>query len=110
MDAASELLVGERGKPALDQVDPRGSGRREMHVNARMPSQPPMDPRRLVGAVVVEDQVDVERGRHSRLDRVEELTELDRAVRLHGQYPGARPRVGAMGEVQPFPYDSTQGN
>ena len=40
-------------------------------------SQPAVDQRRLVGAVVVENQVDVQLGGHRRVDRVEELAELD---------------------------------
>ena len=38
MDAAPELLVGEGGEPALDQIDPRRPGGGEMHVKARRPA------------------------------------------------------------------------
>ena len=39
-----------------------------MQMEAWALGQPPVDQRRFVGAVVVEDQVDVEVGRHGRLD------------------------------------------
>ncbi len=72
MHAAAQLLVGERGEPALDEVDPRGTRRGEVHVVARMAHEPAVDERRLVGPVVVENHVHVERGRDGRLNRVEE--------------------------------------
>src|SRR2546425_12434283 len=40
MDAAPQLFVGERREPPLDQVDPRGAGRGEMHVVARVTNEP----------------------------------------------------------------------
>src|SRR5262249_60451001 len=57
----------------LHLVQPRRAGRREMHHVARVPLPPPFDPRRLVRAVVVHDQVN----RHPRLGgngRVQALT------------------------------------
>src|SRR5207245_10776228 len=51
MHAASQLLVGERREPALDQVDPRGARRGEVHVVARMAHQPAVDERSVVCAV-----------------------------------------------------------
>src|SRR5262245_61482805 len=48
MRAALDLLFGQRGKPALDQVQPRGARRREMHMKARVTREPASDPRRLV--------------------------------------------------------------
>src|SRR5882724_10209462 len=67
MHAASQLLGGERREPALDQVDPRGARRGEVHVVSRMAHEPAMDEWRLVGAVVVENHVHVERRWHGRL-------------------------------------------
>src|SRR5437899_11945058 len=80
MHAASKLLVGERREPALDQVDPRGAGRGDVHVVSRMAHQPAVDERRLVGSVVVENHMHIERRRYGRLDRVEEPAEFRRAV------------------------------
>ena len=45
MDAAADLLVGEVAEPALDLVDPRRSGRGEVHVEAGVAGQPLAGPR-----------------------------------------------------------------
>ena len=76
MGAALDLLLGQRGEPALDQVEPRRAGRGEMHMKPRMAGQPSAHARRLVGAVVVENQMNVEVRRDLRVDRVEKLQEL----------------------------------
>src|SRR3990172_6889920 len=57
MRPASQLAVGEVGKEALDLVDPRGTGGREVQLKAGMTKQPALDERRLVCAVVVEDEM-----------------------------------------------------
>src|SRR3979411_125937 len=61
MHAAAQLLLSEGGKPPLDQVDPGRPGRREVHVVARMAGKPSLDTRRLVCAVVVQNQMEDER-------------------------------------------------
>jgi len=78
--ATSQLLVGERREPALDQIDPRGTRRGEVHVVSPMAHEPAVDERRLVGAVVVENHVHIERRRHGPLDCVEEPAKFRRAV------------------------------
>ena len=60
MRAALDLFLGQCGKPSFDHVQPRRTGRREVHMKARMPSEPPSNPRRLVRPVVIENQMDVE--------------------------------------------------
>jgi hypothetical protein len=45
-----------------------------------MPDEPALNGRRLVRAEVIEHHVDVEVPRHRRIDRIEELLELDRTV------------------------------
>ena len=55
-----------------------------MQMEAWALGQPPVDQRRFVGAVVVEDQVDVEVGRHGRLDQIEELPERNRPMAAVG--------------------------
>src|SRR4030095_8267178 len=77
-----ELLLGRRGTPPLTGVQPRAAGRREVDMKAGMPQQPAMNPRRFVGARVVDDQVDVERRRHRPVDGPQELTELAGPVAL----------------------------
>src|SRR6266436_8917373 len=80
MHTPAQLLLGQRREPALDEIDPRGAGRREVQVEARMARQPAMDRRRLVRARVVEDQVHLERGGDARLNGVEKLPELARSL------------------------------
>ena len=63
MHAAAQLLFGEQTEPALHQVQPGGAGGCEVHMEAGPLGQPVADQRRLVGGVVVRDQVDVEVGR-----------------------------------------------
>ena len=75
-----ELLAGQFSEPALNLVDPGRVGRREVQVESGMPEQPALRRRRLVGAEVVEDEVDLEISRHLSIDAVEELPELDRTV------------------------------
>jgi hypothetical protein len=62
MDTAAELLVGEQSEPPLHLVEPRRVGGREVHVEPGVGSQPLHDRRRLVGAVVVADQMDLQAG------------------------------------------------
>src|SRR5262249_55595207 len=78
----AELFLGQRGKPALDQIDPGGAGRGEVQMEAWMTGQPAVNRRRLVGAGVVENQVDVEAGRDPGVDRREELPEFAGALPL----------------------------
>jgi len=51
-----------------------------VQVESGMPEQPALRRRRLVGAEVIEDEVDLEISRHLSIDAVEELPELDRTV------------------------------
>ena len=73
--AAPDLLGGQSREEALDEIDPRSSGRREVNVEARTLGQPAMDQGDLVRPVVVHDQVDVETGRDVGVDSVEKLTD-----------------------------------
>src|SRR5262245_29099231 len=61
VDAPTQLLLGERGEPAFDEVDPRGPRRREVQMHPRMAGEPAMDGRGLVRAGIVENAVHVER-------------------------------------------------
>jgi hypothetical protein len=82
VDAAPQLLGRQVREPAFDQVEPGSVGRREVDVHARPLGQPLPDPSRLVGAVVIHDEVQIEVRWHGGVDRVEELPELDGAVPL----------------------------
>jgi hypothetical protein len=54
---APEPVLREVAKEALYHVQPRRAGRREVHVKARMPFQPPLHLGMFVRGVVVRDQV-----------------------------------------------------
>ena len=82
-DAMLEPAPGEFGEEALDGIEPRARGRREMEGPARMALEPGADFVLLVRRVVVEDDVDGLVCRHLALDAVEEADELLMAVALH---------------------------
>ena len=94
--ATADLLVGEFHKPALHQVQPGTTGRREVKTVAWVTEQPAVNHRSLVGSVVVQDQVHVQRRRHLRIDAIQELAELDRAM------PPAATSSAANSEVVPW--------
>ena len=56
-DAAADALLGDVAEEALDHVQPRRGGGREVHDEARMPGQPLLHVGMLVRGVVVDDQV-----------------------------------------------------
>lgn len=105
--SSSDLLVCELGEESLDLVDPRGVGRREVNMKPRVFGEPIADGRRLVGAVVVHDQMNVEIRGSVGVDGVEELAELNGAmahVRLADDFPGfdvqrSEERDGAVSTV-----------
>ena len=76
MHSTAQLLFGEQPKPALHQVQPGGAGGREVDMEAGPFGEPVPDQRRLVGGVVVRNQVHVQPGGHLGLDGIEELAEL----------------------------------
>ena len=85
MHAAPQLLGGQLGEPALNEVQPGPVGRGEVDVEPRSFSEPRSDERGLMCAVVVHDEMYVEVRRHPRVETIEELAELHRpmaAVRL----------------------------
>src|SRR5439155_27348697 len=80
MRTALDLLLGQRGEPAFHQVEPRRTGGREVHMKSGMPSEPPPNLRGFMRAVVVQNQMDVEVGRHRVVNRVEKAQELSTAM------------------------------
>src|SRR2546425_4787535 len=82
MDAPADLLLRQRGEPPLDEIDPRAPRWREVDMEARMPRQPAVDQRRLVGAGVVDDEMNRERLGDGVIDRIEERAKLARPVAL----------------------------
>src|SRR5262245_6014179 len=76
IDAAPDLLVGDKCEEALDLIKPGAAGRREVDMPAWPFGEPVADQRGLVRGVVVHDEMDVETVRDRGLDLVEELAEL----------------------------------
>ncbi len=70
--AASQALACDLCEPALDLIQPRSAGRREMDPVTRMLGEPLFHVRVLVGSVVVEDEVNARRGRDRGVDFIEE--------------------------------------
>ena len=64
------------GKPAFHQVDPRAVGGREVDVETGTLGEPVPDDRRLVGAVVIHDDMRLQIGGHVGLDHIQELAEF----------------------------------
>ena len=59
VNAAAQLPFSKEREPAFDQVEPGTTGRCEMQMEARVPQQPTLNGRGLVGSVVVKNQVQV---------------------------------------------------
>src|SRR5260370_6129444 len=79
-DAAAQVLGGQESKPAFDEIEPRGDSRREVKMKTWALEQPTLNGCRLMSTVVIEDQMNVKRWRHLRIDLIEELAELQRTV------------------------------
>ena len=63
MGAAPDVVLSQRGEPALDLIEPRRRSRREVDVEPRVACEPGSDRRGLVRPVVVHHEVDVQLGR-----------------------------------------------
>ena len=74
--AATDGALGDEGEEPFDLVEPGRIGRREMNVPTRAAGEPSSDFGMLVGGVVVDDEMDVELGRHIGLDVAQEGEEL----------------------------------
>jgi len=81
-DAATDGISGNFGEKAFHLIEPRGRGWREVEVETGVPFQPPFDFRRLVGGVVIDNQVDIQAGKGLAVDPVQEANELLAPVAL----------------------------
>ena len=77
MDATTQLFFSEASEPAFHQVEAGRARRREVEMKARMTQQPTLDGRGFVGGVVIDDQMQLECGRHRLVDGRKELAKLD---------------------------------
>ncbi len=113
--AAADGLLRDDVEPDLDLVEPGGMGGSEVEMAAGPGGQPALDPSMLVGAMVVDDEVDVEVWGHVGINVFEEARELPVAVaRLAwGQDPaggdvqGGKEGGGAVADVEPCVTPST---
>jgi hypothetical protein len=80
INAAADFPFGKERKEALNLIEPGRTGRRQMNMPARPLGQLASDQRRLVGGVIVPDEMDIETLRNVGFDLVEELSELSRAM------------------------------
>jgi len=81
--ATSNALCRDLGEEALHEVHPGRAGGREMQLETGMLFQPGLHLGRLVGGVVVEDQVDVAGFFHGPVDAAQETQELLGTVTRH---------------------------
>jgi hypothetical protein len=80
MRAAADVVLGQRGEPALDLIEPGRRSRRKVDVEPRVACEPGPDRGRLVSAVVVHYEVDIHLRCHVGLDGAQELQEFAAAV------------------------------
>ena len=80
VDTTADLALGQKRKPTLDLIEPRGVRGSEVEVIARPFGKPSFDRRRLVGGIIVHDQMHVEIDRYIGFDLVEEFAKLGSTV------------------------------
>ena len=80
---AANAVLGNQAEKAFDLIDPRGGGRGEVHVKARMPFEPGLNLGVLVGGVVVGDQVHGEVLRCLSIDAAQEFEPFLMPVSRH---------------------------
>src|SRR6266850_357426 len=74
--APTDSTLSDAGEETFDLVEPGGVGGREVNVPTRTACKPSSDLGMLVGGVVVDNEMDVELGRHIGLDVAQEGEEL----------------------------------
>jgi hypothetical protein len=74
--ASAQALAGDLSEEALDEIQPGGSGRGEVEMKARVFREPRLDQGMLVGAVVVQNEMDVLPARGLPINRVQECQEF----------------------------------
>jgi hypothetical protein len=69
--SAADSFSCDFGKPAFDLIEPRRTGWREVQVIARSCSEPSLHGGMFMGAVIIQDQMDVQIGRNGLVDTIE---------------------------------------
>jgi len=80
MRAATNLFFGQGCKPAFDLIEPGRRGWREMNLKARVARKPVADGWRLVRAVVVHHEMNVQISGNGCLNRAQEFQEFATAM------------------------------
>jgi hypothetical protein len=80
VNATAELFLGEQGEPALDEIDPGRALWREVQMIPGTLRQLALGQGGLVGGIVGHAEMDVQIFRDRGVDRVQELSELDRPM------------------------------
>jgi hypothetical protein len=80
MCPSADLFFSEGGKPSFYHIEPGSACGGEVHMIARPLGQPGTDYWCFVSAVVVQDQMDIQRFRNSIVDPTQELPKLDRPM------------------------------
>src|SRR4051794_29657239 len=104
MAGTANVLFSQLCEPALHLIDPGRVGGREVEVEAGVSEQPAVDQRRLVGAVIVQDEMHLQVGWHLRVDAIQKLAELGGSVSAmyladdfaSGDIQGGKQRRGAV--------------
>ena len=119
--AVADGPLGDEVEPALDLVEPRGIGGGEMKVIAGPGREPALDLDRLVGAVVVNGEVDIQvrgpvgvNGPEEAQERLVAMSRLAQGQDLaDGDVPGGKERGGAVTDVvvrDPFDVAELEGS
>ena len=66
----AQALAGNVGEEAFDEIQPRRSGRREVEMNPRVLHEPRLHSRMFMGAIVIENEMDVAAPRGLPIDGV----------------------------------------
>jgi len=77
MDTALDFLSRQICKPAFDLIDPRRGRRGEVDMVAWMSRQPGFDLRRLMGGVVVHDDMNVKLFGNAAVDLFQKVEDVD---------------------------------
>ena len=80
MITSLDLLLTELSEPAFHLIDPRTVGGCEVQMVARPLSQPVAHECRLVGGIVIQDDMDLLVSGHSGIELVQKVAEFHRAV------------------------------
>ena len=81
--AASDAFSSDLGEEPLDHVEPGCRGGREVQMEAWMRFDPALHGRRLVGGIVVDDEMKIETSRGLLVDQLEKAQELAMAMTRH---------------------------